>query len=109
MILGPNVQHDNARGYVQQFDSKGHPRNLESEQSHRRLIRAQNDALSTVGVVVRKAKMNRNPWQAMTEEQKHFLLLDENVAGANCGVMEDLLQRIALRWIVSFRRRLLVS
>jgi hypothetical protein len=108
-ILGPNVQHDTARGYVQEFDPRGHPQNLASELSRKRLIRAQNDALSTVGVVVRKAKQDRTTWQKMSEEQKHHLLLDENVTGANCGLVEDLAQRMATRWVIAFRRRLLVS
>jgi hypothetical protein len=45
----------------------------------------------------------------MSNEQKHVLLLDENIAGANCGLIESLVQRLATRWIVAFRRRLLVS
>ncbi|EXJ96062.1 hypothetical protein A1O1_01188 [Capronia coronata CBS 617.96] len=106
-ILGPNVQHDTARNYIQHFDLRGHPQNLASEASRRRLIRAENDALSTVGVVVRKAKMNRSPWQTMSEKQKHMLLLEENVAGANWGLIVDLVQKISTRWIVCFRRRLL--
>lgn len=108
-ILGPNVQHDTAKDYIQEFDSRGHPQNLESELYRKRLIRAQNDALSTVGVVVRKAKRSRTSWQKMTEDQKHHLLLDENVAGANYGLVEDLVQRVATRWVIVFRRRLLVS
>ncbi|KEF62785.1 uncharacterized protein A1O9_00758 [Exophiala aquamarina CBS 119918] len=106
-ILGPNVQHDTARNYVQQFDFRGHPRNLASEHSTKRLYRAQNDALATVGVVVRKAKMSRSNWQALTNSQKQSLVLDENIAGQNCGMVDDLFQKLALRWIISFRRRLL--
>lgn len=105
--MGPNVQRNTTRNYVQLFDAKGHPQNLDSETSMRRLIRAQNDALSTVGVVVRRASMNRSPWQTMSDEQKHLLLLDENVAGANYGLVESLLQGLATRWIVTLRRRIL--
>lgn len=105
--MGPNVQRNTPRNYVQLFDAKGHPQNLASETSMRRLIRAQNDALSTVGVVVRRASMNRSPWQSMSDEQKHLLLLDENVAGANYGLVESLLQGLATRWIVTLRRRIL--
>ncbi|EXJ79267.1 hypothetical protein A1O3_08768 [Capronia epimyces CBS 606.96] len=106
-VLGPNVQHDTARNYIQHFDTQGHPKNLASEASQRRLIRAQNDALSTVGVVVRKAEMNRSPWQTMSDEQKHLLLLDENIAGANCGIAENIIQKLSTRWITCLRRRLL--
>lgn len=108
-ILGPNVQHDTARNYVQQFDFRGHPRNLASDHSRNRLYRAQNDALATVGVVVRKAKMSRSSWQALTSNQKQTLVLHENIAGQNCGIIDDLFQKLALRWIMAFRKRLLVS
>ncbi|KAL2427321.1 hypothetical protein ABEF95_011685 [Exophiala dermatitidis] len=107
-VLGPNVQLCAARNYVQYFDSRGHPQNFASEASRTRLIRAQNDALSTVGVVVRKAKRTRSPWQSMSDEQKHMLLIGENIAGANLGIIVDVLQRLSTWWIVCFRRRLLI-
>lgn len=106
--MGPNVQHGAARGYVQQFDSRGHPQNLESEAARRRLIRAQNDALSTVGVVVRKAKMNRTVWQSMNEKQKLQILFDENNAGARFALVETLLHNLSTRWIATLRHRILV-
>ncbi|KAL2413523.1 hypothetical protein ABEF95_003954 [Exophiala dermatitidis] len=107
-VLGPNVQLCAARNYVQYFDSRGHPQNFASEASRTRLIRAQNDALSTVGVVVRKAKRTRSSWQNMSDEQKHMLLISENIAGANLGIIVDVLQRLSTWWIVCFRRRLLI-
>lgn len=108
-MLGPNVQHDTARNYLQQFDPSGHPQNLAAMHSKTRLIRAQNDALETVGVVVRKAKMNRSGWQSLTNAQKQSLVVHENVAGQNYDMIDDLFQRLALRWIKAFRMRLLVS
>ncbi|KIX06924.1 uncharacterized protein Z518_04900 [Rhinocladiella mackenziei CBS 650.93] len=106
-LLGPNIQHDTSRDYVQHFDARGHPQNLTSLASSRRFMRAQNDALSTVGVVVRKEKMNRSFWQTMSDEQKHQLLLDENILGAHFGLLVTFLQKLSTRWIVTFRRRLL--
>lgn len=108
-ILGPNVQHGTARNYVQRFDSRGHPENLASEAARRRLRRAQNEVLSTVGVVVRKAKMNRSAWEDMGDDQKHQLLLDENIAGANFGVVESVVLKLSTRWLSALRRRILVS
>ncbi|KIW17471.1 hypothetical protein PV08_04665 [Exophiala spinifera] len=107
-ILGPNVQHATARNYVQRFDSRGHPENLASEASRRRLRRAQNEVLSTVGVVVRKAKMNRSRWESMGDDQKHLLLLDENIAGANIGIVESVVLKMSTRWLSALRRRILV-
>ncbi|KIW42771.1 uncharacterized protein PV06_06285 [Exophiala oligosperma] len=107
-ILGPNVQHGTARNYVQRFDSRGHPENLASEAARRRLRRAQNEVLSTVGVVVRKAKMNRSAWEDMGDDQKHQLLLDENIAGANFGVVESVVLKLSTRWLSALRRRILV-
>ncbi|KAK5371087.1 hypothetical protein LTR20_007306 [Exophiala xenobiotica] len=107
LIQGPNVQHDTARNYVQQFDARGHPQNLASEASRRRLRRAQNEVLSTVGVVVRKARAERSTWQSMSEEQKHLLLLDENIAGANFGIVESVVEKLSTRWLSTLRRRIL--
>ncbi|KAI1612293.1 hypothetical protein EDD36DRAFT_440744 [Exophiala viscosa] len=106
-FMGPNAQHGTARGYVQQFDSRGHPQNLESEAARRRLIRAQNDALSTVGVVVRKAKKDRTSWQRMNEKQKVQVLFDENNAGARFALVETLLHNLSTRWIATLRHRIL--
>ncbi|KAK4945349.1 hypothetical protein LTR10_015508 [Elasticomyces elasticus] len=106
-VMGPNVQHGVARGYVQQFDSRGHPQNLESEAARRRLTRAQNDALSTVGVVVRQAKKKRTSWQSMGEKQKVQLLFEENDAGARFALGETLLHNLSTRWIATLRHRVL--
>ena len=103
------MHHDSANHHKQSFDTKGHPQNSESQALRRRLIRAQNDALSTVGVVVRKARMNQGPWQTMSDEDKYLLLLDENIAGANCGIVESVLRQLSTRWIETFRRRMLVG
>ncbi|EXJ71039.1 uncharacterized protein A1O5_06032 [Cladophialophora psammophila CBS 110553] len=106
-ILGPNVQHNTDQNYVQQFDDRGHPRNPASETSRRRLLRAQNEALSTVGVVVRKAQKQRSSWQTMNDMQRYRLLLDEHATGAYCEIVETILQNMATHWILNFRRRLL--
>jgi hypothetical protein len=109
LILGPNVQHDTGRNYIQDFDSRGHPRNIRSEISRRRLLRAQNEALYTVGVVVKKAKANRSRWQTMDDKQKFRLVVEENTAGACLGLSESILQRLSSHWILNLRQRVLVS
>ena len=38
--------------YIQQYDDRGHPENLESRSARRKALRAQNDVLATVGVCV---------------------------------------------------------
>ncbi|KIW83087.1 hypothetical protein Z517_02330 [Fonsecaea pedrosoi CBS 271.37] len=106
-ILGPNVQRRTDHNYIQQFDDRGHPRNPASETLRRRLLRAQNEALSTVGVVVRKAQMQRSRWQSMNDAQRYRLLLDEHATGAYCEIVETVVQNVATHWIVNFRRRLL--
>ncbi|KIW71955.1 hypothetical protein PV04_00181 [Phialophora macrospora] len=107
LILGPNVQHDTGRNYIQDFDSRGHPRNIRSEISRRRLLRAQNEALYTVGVVVKKAKANRSRWQAMDDKQKFRLVVEENTAGAYLGLSESILQKLSSHWILNLRQRVL--
>ena len=108
-ILGPNVQHDTDRDYVQEFDSRGHPRNIASQSLQRRMLRAQNEALSTVGVVVRKAKASRSHWQTMNDDQKYRLVVEENMTGAYLGILENVLQKFSTQWILNLRRRMLVS
>jgi len=108
-VLGPNTQHDTSRDYVQRYDRRGHPVHVASHEARLKLIRAQNEALETVGVVIRKARMDRSRWQTMNDEQKYRLLLDENTMGAYCGIVESILQKLSTRWILNFRRRLLVS
>ncbi|KIX97681.1 uncharacterized protein Z520_06459 [Fonsecaea multimorphosa CBS 102226] len=106
-IIGPNAQRQTDHDYIQQFDDRGHPRNLASETLRRRLLRAQNEALSTVGVVVRKAQMQRSWWQSMSDMQRYRLLLDEHATGAYCEIVETIAQNVATHWIINFRRRLL--
>lgn len=53
--------------------------------------------------------MNRSGWQSLTNAQKQNLVVHENVAGQNYDMIDDLFQRLALRWIKAFRMRLLVS
>ena len=108
-ILGPNTQHDTRRDYVQDFDSRGHPRNIASQISRRRLLRAQNEALLTVGVVVKKAKASRTRWQTMTDQAKFELVVEENTTGAYLGIAESIVQKLSTHWILNFRRRVLVS
>ncbi len=108
-ILGPNVQHDTRRDYIQDFDSRGHPRNIASQISRRRLLRAQNEALSTVGVVVRKAKANRTHWQTMSKQEKFDIVVEENTVGAYLGIAESILQKLSTQWILNLRQRVLVS
>ncbi|EXJ65404.1 hypothetical protein A1O7_01745 [Cladophialophora yegresii CBS 114405] len=107
LILGPNVQHDTGPSYIQDFDSRGHPRNVRSETSRRRLLRAQNEALYTVGVVVKKAKANRSRWQTMDDKQKFRLVVEENTTGAYIGLSESILQKLSTHWILNLRRRVL--
>lgn len=108
-ILGPNVQHDTGRDYIQDFDSRGHPRNIASHISRRRLLRAQNEALSTVGVVVRKAKESRSHWQTLDFSDKSHLIYQENLAGILLALLERVVQNVSSHWILNFRRRVVVS
>ena len=107
--MGPNAQHDTDCDYVPDFDSRGHPRNIASRSLQRRLLRAQNEALSTVGVVVRKAKASRSQWQTMSDEQKYQLVVEENMTGAYLGIFESIIQKLSTHWMVNLRRRMLVN
>jgi hypothetical protein len=107
-ILGPNFNHDAAPGYVQDFDSRGHPQNLKSQSYQRRLIRAQNEALSTVGVVVAKAKAKRPWWQSLSDEQKYQIFVRENLVGSCVGITQSIVLKLATTWLTNLHFRFLV-
>ncbi|RVX73996.1 hypothetical protein B0A52_02886 [Exophiala mesophila] len=104
-IVGPNTQRNNASGYIQEFDARGHPHNERSEHSRLKLRRAQNDVLSIVGVVVKRAETNQSRWDAMTSKQKDQHLSAETVAGTLCRSLAEVYRRLSTRWIVAMRRR----
>lgn len=107
-ILSAHAQDNNSGDYVQLFDEGGHPENPVSNAAARRLRRAQNDVLETVGVVVRKEKMKQDPWQKVANKQKMNLLEEENISGTLFRYLDRLTLAGCSWWLVSLRRRLTV-
>jgi hypothetical protein len=79
LILGPHTHDDDASGYVQQFDDRGHPCSKETDIRNRRLRKAQNQVLKLAGVV---RSQNDPPlhdeWKTLDNEGKHQLISEEN-------------------------------
>lgn len=106
--MNHHTYENNAAGYQQQFDGKGHPVNEVTTRANRRMRRAQNEVLQVVGVV--RSKHN----QAKQLARRHSLSDDElvgmvnyeNVTGsflrASCLPLMD----SSVWWLMSFRSRL---
>lgn len=107
-ILGPHAHDNEASGYRQQFDDRGHPQNPSAKTTARRMRRAQNDVLATVGVVVRKGEERKSKWERLDEKAKQQLIYHENQRGRELKG-EDRLFGSLLPWsIISLRRRMMV-
>ena len=110
LLIGPH-SHDNAtKGYVQQFDEKGKPSNLDTEASDRKLRRAQNEVLRIVGVTRRKNDVQEpKPFKSLSVEQRVELLAQENSSAHNVEVRAYVLCDLSSWWLQSLRRRLCVG
>lgn len=109
-MLGGQARAFDNQSYVQQFDDRGHPQNLESERRSKRFRKAQNEVLAACGVVVRRDE-NRKRTQDPTrvhEDVQLMVLQDENKIGLMLKCMDRLTGDVLAWWINSLRRRLTV-
>lgn len=94
-----------ADGYVQHYDERGHPINLESKQFGRELRRAKNDILSTMGVVVSGEDGNSG---ISNEQRKINLIAAENDYGLFVATLDQILVFIGSWWTSSLAGRVQV-
>ncbi len=101
--------------YVQQYNIRGHAENPVSRQAARRLRRAQNDVLSTIGVCVSidengEIKSNLNPANPRARAEKKITqaTASENESGYHATTYDEILYKLATGWTYNLRRRLMV-
>lgn len=98
-----NVHADN---YVQQYDARGHPVNLESKTLGRGLRRAKNDILSTMGVVVSGEDRNAG---SPNQQQKINQIAAENDFGLVITTLDQLFVFFGTWWTSSLTGRIQVG
>ena len=111
LILGPHTHDDDAQGYVQQFDSRGHPTSRDSDVQNRKLRRAQNEVYKLAGVVRSRHDEPKEDdhWKSMSGEERKSLVKDENDFFKFCIMPFDkLILDLATSWDHAFRNRLMV-
>ncbi|KAF2649484.1 hypothetical protein K491DRAFT_683815 [Lophiostoma macrostomum CBS 122681] len=99
------VQTSNKHSYVQQYDERGNPVNPRAHSYGRRLRHAQNDVLSSIGVVERRS----SPSAHLSDQHKERLekFEDEDSAGSSIHSYLSLARSPCVWWIGSLRRRVL--
>ncbi|KAJ5105484.1 hypothetical protein NUU61_002831 [Penicillium alfredii] len=95
-----NVHADN---YMQQYDARGHPVNLESKTLGRELRRAKNDILSTMGVVVSGEDRNAG---SPNQQQKINQIAAENDFGLVITTLDQLFVFFGTWWTSSLTGRI---
>ena len=110
-VLNSHAFDNGAPGYVQQFDSRGHPVNESSERADKALRRAQNEVLRVVGVVRSKhdtdTKLARR--HDLSDDELVDLVKLENFVGLAMREIFALGLDFGSWWAISFRSRLVVS
>ena len=111
LVLGGQARAFDDQSYIQQFDDRGHPTNLESERCSKRFRKAQNEVLAACGVVVRRdADRKRKQDQTKRHEDAQLMVLqNENNIGLVAKCMDRLTGDVLTWWISSLRMRLTVS
>ncbi|RAL08983.1 uncharacterized protein BO97DRAFT_472740 [Aspergillus homomorphus CBS 101889] len=92
-----------ADDYVQNYDERGHPINLESKSFGRELRRAKNDILSTMGIVVNEEGNIGGP----TEQQKMDIIAAENDYGLVMATLDQISVFLGSWWTSSLMGRIL--
>lgn len=108
-LTGPaqrSVSRLHGDGYVQQYDERGHPVNVESKALGRDLRRAKNDILSTMGIVVSGKDGN-----AVVSNEQHNvdLITAENDYGLIMATLDQILVFVGSWWTTSLAGRIQVS
>lgn len=107
-LTGPTQQSSSALhgdGYVQQYDERGHPVNVESKALGRDLRRAKNDILSTMGIVV-----SGKDEKAGTSNEKHNIgmITTENAYGLVVAVVDPVVTLLGTWWTFALTKRVQV-
>lgn len=109
-FVDPHAFDNDASGYQQQFDNRGHPVNEATTRANRRLQRAQNEVLEVVGVV--RHKYNDEKLRARRHDLSETKLTDlvnyENAIGTLFKALNPFAMDLGTWWITSFRSRLVV-
>ena len=110
-VLGGQARAFDDKSYVQQWDERGHPRNIESERRAKRLRKAQNEVLAACGVIVKKDedRKKRERREETPEDSQLVVLDDENWVGLMLRCVDRFSGNILTWWINSLRRRSIVS
>lgn len=111
LFIGPHTHDDDARGYNQQYNDRGHPINKDSDLANRRLRRAQNEILRVAGVVKTKRDVDAQPhWQSLSKTERKEIIRDENVFATKFrNGLDYFLLVSGTWWLTSFRNRLFVG
>lgn len=93
-----------ANNYVQLYDERGHAINPRAREYAKKLRRAQNDVLASVGVVERQP-----PHAGLSGSEERLDRLDaEDTAGNAIAITTTLSENLCTWWIGSIRARLTV-
>lgn len=95
--------------YIQQYDAKGHPINPKSADLKRRMMHAQNDVLSTVGIC---ANINESKSAHPLESQQRDIrkvIDDENEDALNFHIASQSACFLFEPYAIGLRQRLQVS
>jgi hypothetical protein len=110
-VMSDSAHENDAAGYVQIYNERGHPINEETGKADRRLRRAQNEVLKVVGVVrSRHEKESQNlRQQGLSNDEITDMLDNEQLTGVLMRVLTSPSTELASWWIVSLRARFMVS
>jgi hypothetical protein len=99
------VQTSSGNSHVQQYDERGNPVNPRAHTYGRRLRHAQNDVLSSIGVVERRPSPSAQLSGLYRERLEK--LEDEDLAGSSIYSCLNFARSPCVWWIGSLRRRIL--
>jgi len=93
--------------HIQLYDERGNPINPRAYEHGRRFREAQNDVLSSIGVVQRR----RSPSEGLPESYEERLeeLENENSVGNAIALASTVVENVCTWWIGSLRDRILVG
>lgn len=99
-------------GYVQQYDSRGHPENRRSKAAARRFRKAQNDVLTTIGVCVvvdSQGRISQKKSRQPDVVAKQIAAIEkENRFGLGLAMADDIVFHVSSLFLENLRTRLQV-
>lgn len=111
LLLGGQAHIHDDKSYVQQWDDRGHPKNLTSQQRAKQFRKAQNEVLEACGVIIRKDAANKKKQSAKDVPEDHQLdfLNEENKIGFMLKCLDRFSSNIVTWWVDCLRKRILVT